>query len=285
LRGREIAVKQNTKTRFQLLAAIVALLVAPHSYAQSIIIPTIAVVKGDTTEIPLEFVAGGGATNFDFVMNYNPAVVDESSLDFTCTTMPGVVGLTTLDCHIDKDNDQIKGIGVNLPLISLISGVFAQISVPIFADAPSGESAVAFAANFAAGIATTPFDITWTPKVNDSYCNAVMLSGAAVADPELREACELLVVDSDFIAVDGASVFLSSGMQIEIMPGATIETGATMNVDVCGQSLCQTSPNPMPNGCHSCVVQICDIDPACCDTEFSQSCLDKVNTVCGLVCE
>ena len=280
--------KPNTKTKVQFLAAIAALLLAPHSNAQSIIIPTVAVVNGDTAVIPLEFVAGGGATNFDFVMDYNPDVVDESSLDFACTPLPNPVGLTTLDCEIDKASNQIKGIGVNLPplpLNSLTSGVFAEISVPILADAPTGESAVAFAANFASGIATSPYDITWTPKVNDSYCNMLLLSGAILANPELHEACELLVVDSDFVALNGTSVFLSSGWHIEIMPGAVIETGAILSADVCGQSLCETSPNPMPNGCHSCVVQICDIDPACCDTAFSQSCLDKVNTVCGLVCE
>ncbi|MFC1605783.1 hypothetical protein ACFL33_02835 [Pseudomonadota bacterium] len=280
--------KQITTTRFKYLTAIAALFIASHAYAQSIIIPRVAVVAGDTAVIPLEFAAGGGATNLDFVMDYNPSVVDESSLDFACTPLPNSVGLTTLDCHIDKASNQIRGIGVNLPplpLNSLISGVFAEISVPIFADAPIGESAVAFAANFASGIATSPFDITWTPKVNESYCNAVLLSGVTIAPTELHEACELLVVDSDFIALDGSSVFLSSGLQIEIMPGAAIDTGAIVNADVCGQSLCQTSPDPMPNGCHSCVVQICDIDPTCCDTEFSQSCVDKVNTVCGLVCQ
>ena len=277
--------KLNTKTKFQILVAMAVLSLALDSFAQSIIIPTIAVVKGDTTEIPLEFVAGGGAKNLDFVMDYNPAVVDESSLGVTCT--PGAIGLTTLDCHIDTVNNQVRGIGVNLPLTSLTSGVFAVISLPIFADAPSGESASSFTANFASGsdVAVTPFDTTWTPKVNDSYCNAILVSGVTVMGTELHEACDLVVVDSDFLALDGDSVFLSSGWQIEIMPGALIETGAILDAAVCGQSLCETSPDPMPNGCHSCVVEICDIDPACCDTAFSQSCLDKVNTVCGLVCE
>ena len=273
----------DTKNRFPLLATIATLLLTPHAYAQSIIIPTVAVVKGDTTEIPLEFEAGGGATNFDFIMDYNPIVVDESTLGVTCSS--GAVGLSSLDCHIDKDNDQVRGIGVNLPLTALTSGVFAVISLPILADAPSGETASSFTANFATDSTTTDFDVTWTPKVNDSYCNAVLLSGVTVGPTELHEACELLVVDSNFIALDGASVFLSSGWQIEIMPGAVIEKGATIDAAVCGQSLCEISPNPMPVGCHSCVVEICDIDPTCCDDAFSQSCLDKVNTVCGLVCE
>lgn len=275
--------KQQTKFRLKIVTAITALFLTSHSFAQGIVIPTVAVVKGDTAEIPIEFVEGGGATNFDFIMDYNPIVVDESSLGITC--MPEAVGLTSLDCQLDKANNQIRGIGVNLPLTALGSGVFAVISLPIFADAPSGESASTFAANFASGIATEPFDTTWTPKVNNSYCNARLVSGDTSDLTLLYEACELVVVDSDFIARDGASVFLSSGWQIEIMAGSIIETGAILNADVCGQSLCETSPDPMPNGCHSCVVQICDIEPACCDTAFGQSCLNKVNTVCGLVCE
>jgi hypothetical protein len=276
--------KRNTKLNVQILMAVAMLLMASHSSAQTIIIPTIAVVKGDTTEIPLEFEAGGGVTNFDFVMNYNPSVVDESALGVTCT--PESVGLSELTCIIDMANDQVRGIGVNLPpLDALTSGIFAVISLPIKETAPSGVSASTFDANFAAVSATSPFDTTWTPKVNDTYCNVVLLSGATIADTELHEACELLVIDSDFIALNGDEVFLSSGWQIELRPGAQIESGAILNADVCGQSLCEISPDPMPNGCHSCVVQICNIEPACCESGFSQSCVDKVNTVCGLVCQ
>jgi hypothetical protein len=61
--------------------------------------------------------------------------------------------------------------------------------------------------------------------------------------------------------------------------------GVTLEANTCGQSLCLTSSSPMPYRCYSCVAQICDIDSACCDTGFNQSCLDKVDTVCGLVCE
>ena len=272
-----------SKLTFLSLATLTSLLIATQSFAQTIIIPTIAVVKGDTAEIPLEFVAGGGVANFDFIMDYNPAVVDESSLGVVCSFE--AVGLTELDCHIDLDKNQVRGIGVKNPLAPLTSGVFAVISLPIFGDAPTGESASAFSANFATGAAASPFDSTWTPKVNESYCNAVLLSGAVLAPAELHEACELLVIDSDFIAVDGSDVFLSRGWQIEFTPGADNETGATVNAAVCGQSLCETSSDPMPDGCHSCVVDICDIDPACCETAFSQSCVDKVNTVCGLVCK
>ena len=84
---------------------------------------------------------------------------------------------------------------------------------------------------------------------------------------------------------DGASVTLSSGWEIDFMPGFTVEHGATLYANVCGQSLCMISVFPMFYGCHSCVDQICDIDPSCCALEFDQECLDRVDTDCGLVCE
>jgi hypothetical protein len=118
-----------------------------------------------------------------------------------------------------------------------------------------------------------------------SYCNVNMVSGLAETSSAFYEACETLDVGPGFTAKDGASVFLSSGREINFKPGFLIEKGATLSAAVCGQSLCETSASPMPDGCHSCVVQICDIDPTCCGTEFDQSCLDKVYNVCNLICE
>ena len=115
-------------------------------------------------------------------------------------------------------------------------------------------------------------------------CNLNTVSVPEPADG-LYEACETLIVGPSFIAEDGASVILSSGLEIEFMPGFLINQGATLDANVCGQSLCETSSSPMPYGCHSCVNQICDSYPYCCNTGFDQACLDKVDTVCGLLCK
>jgi hypothetical protein len=112
------------------------------------------------------------------------------------------------------------------------------------------------------------------------------VSDVVTASPDATyEACEILVLGPDFIAADGSNISVSSGWEIDLMPGFIVEQGATLNANVCGQSLCMTSPDPMPYGCHSCVDQICDIDLTCCALEFDQACLDMVDTVCGLVCE
>ena len=85
---------------------------------------------------------------------------------------------------------------------------------------------------------------------------------------------------------------VNGGWGIDFMPGFLVEQGATLNANVCGQSLCMTSPDPMPYGCSSCVNQICDNYPNCCGIGppilpegFNADCLDRVETVCGLVCE
>jgi hypothetical protein len=40
----------------------------------------------------------------------------------------------------------------------------------------------------------------------------------------------------------------------------------------------------LATGCDSCVTQICNADPTCCNSTWSQSCVDKVHDVCGAFC-
>ena len=117
------------------------------------------------------------------------------------------------------------------------------------------------------------------------FCNVNTVSGATEYFDATHEACEILVLGPDFIAADGSNITANSGWEIDFLPGFNVEPGATLNANVCGQSLCMTSPSPMPYGCHSCVDQICDIEPSCCALEFDQACLEKVGTVCNLICE
>lgn len=148
------------------------------------------------------------------------------------------------------------------------------------ANNPSGTT-------YAGGSATA----FWSFTTEDS-CNINVAPGQTVNSSALEEACELLIVGTDdFVVEDGASASLSSGVGIFLLPGLSIEQGATLDANVCGQSLCLTSPDPMPNGCHSCVTQICAADPFCCGDDpnlggnFDSFCLAAVDSVCNLVCE
>ena len=289
-------IKQNTK--LNIFAFITTIVLAGNSYAQSIDIPTVAVVRGTTTDIHLMYDAAGGPTNLDFTMSYNPSVVDETDVGFDVVCFPANVGLTSLTCTIDKVNDVIRGIGVNnpnplsLPLLALTSGEFAVIHLPIRADAAEGVSPTTFTANFAADTVTdvTAFVDTWTPNVNLTYCNQILVSGVVQTSDTavFDEACVTLSTDTAYENSVGpgpdAPIFLSSGLDIWMLPGFSVEQGVELSAAVCGQSLCSTSDAPMPEGCHSCVVEICAIDSSCCTDAYVQSCVDKVNSVCGLVC-
>jgi hypothetical protein len=118
-----------------------------------------------------------------------------------------------------------------------------------------------------------------------TYCRVITVSDTTEYFSSTYEACEILVLGPDFIAADGSNITANSGWEINFIPGFLVEQGATLDATVCGQSLCTTSPDPMPLGCHTCVDQICDSEPFCCAVEFDQACLDKVDTICGLVCD
>jgi hypothetical protein len=110
------------------------------------------------------------------------------------------------------------------------------------------------------------------------------ISGITEAGVAAFEACDMLTAEQ-FIVEPGADVSISSGWEVWLLPGFSVEQGATLNVNVCGQSLCETSATPMPAGCHSCVDKICADYPTCCSEGFDAMCLEKVSSTCGLTCE
>lgn len=116
-------------------------------------------------------------------------------------------------------------------------------------------------------------------------CNINMIAVTTEDSDASFEACDRLILGPDLNLTNEAIVSANSGLDIRFRSGFSVETGAILNANVCGQSLCQTSASPMTEGCHSCVDQICDIDSSCCEVEFGQDCLDMVDTVCSLVCE
>jgi hypothetical protein len=128
-------------------------------------------------------------------------------------------------------------------------------------------------------------DLPPPPPPPLSSCNVNTVSGVTEYFDASYEACEILVVGPSFIAGDGANISVSSGWSIDFLPGFMVEQGATLKANVCGQSLCMISEFPMPVGCHSCVDQICGVNPDCCELEFGPACLSLVSSKCGLVCE
>ncbi len=65
-----------------------------------------------------------------------------------------------------------------------------------------------------------------------------------------------------FTARSRLDVSLSSGWEVWLLTGSLLNRqGATLDVNVCGQSLCRASGSPMPAGYDSCVDKICNDYP------------------------
>jgi hypothetical protein len=131
----------------------------------------------------------------------------------------------------------------------------------------------------------TSTDVTDVEVVCTTGCNINIIAGEEQMESTSHEACESLLIGSRYSAHNGAIISLSAGMEIEFLPDLLIEEGATLEVQVCGQSLCAESESPMPYGCHSCVNQICDADAFCCTTAFDRTCQGMVESLCSLVCQ
>jgi len=121
--------------------------------------------------------------------------------------------------------------------------------------------------------------------INSPYCNVQIMPRLMEYGIGTYEACDVLIVPPTFGAAAGASVRLSSGRDVVIEPDVSVERGAELDLSVCGKSLCDTSPEPMPHGCHTCVERICGYDATCCGLEWDQACVNRVTTDCGLICE
>ena len=210
-------------------------------------------------------------------------VASDTTLSYTYTVGGVVSGLVGSGLVLQNNAVDNMAIGVDGNFefsTALDDGSAYAVTVSSQPASPNQTCSVDNASGSLAGANITNVAVSCA-----THCNVNSVAGVEETTVAAHEACEILVAGPSFTAKDGASVTLSSGWEIQIMPGFTVELGASLQANVCGQSLCMISTQPMPDGCHSCVDLICDVDPACCDTEFDQACLDKVDTVCGLECE
>ena len=155
------------KAQLHVLLPFALLTFGANAFAQSVVVPTVAVDPGQTALVSLDYVAAATVTNLDFAMTYDETVVNEDLIVVDCTTsLPELVALT---CSVDKTTNQVKGIGTNFTAneLSSTSG-FAVVDFPVLPGAAIGDSVNAFVANFAdvsGGIVSTQ-DTTWTLTVN-----------------------------------------------------------------------------------------------------------------------
>lgn len=167
------------------------------------------------------------------------------------------------------------------------SGTFVNLEAPLASGGKNFSDWSGCTSSSGPSGSTCNVTLTTNSTLTANYipCNVNTVSSVIEYSDSIHEACEILVVGPDFIAADGSNISVNSGWEIDFLPGFMVEQGATLNANVCGQSLCMISDFPMPYGCHSCVDQICAIDSTCCSVAFDAECLAKVDTTCGLVCE
>ena len=152
--------------KLKTITSLLLFLLTGPVLAQSITVTPspVSAAKGATASVTLAFVADDDTTNFDFTMDYDPAVVDESAIVADCTAATGL-GLTVMSCVVNTTANQVRGIGTNIPPSVLTGGNFATIDFPVLPGAANGDSVQALNASFSASGVGSPFDTTWTLTV------------------------------------------------------------------------------------------------------------------------
>ncbi|MCF6263128.1 MAG: hypothetical protein L3J24_06025 [Xanthomonadales bacterium] len=205
------------------------------------------------------------ATEIKFSVIFSEDIFDFNDAADVSTTLSGTAAYTGVVITGSGTTYTIKYTGV-----SGIGGLSATV-----------KSAVGGARDAAGNIL---FLNVIGPTIALEYCNNSLAAGS-VNGAEEFEACEHLFTETNFHAEEFATVIFAAGQGVTINPNFTLDVGAILQVKVCGQSLCEVSSQPMEDGCHSCVTDICAIDITCCTDAYSQACLDKVATVCNLSCQ
>jgi hypothetical protein len=164
----------------------------------------------------------------------------------------------------------------------LVDGSDYQASIASQPQDPAQTCVISSGSGTLAGSGVT--DIAVVCRVN---CLTNEVSGVTDTGTVNHEACDALSIGPNYTAESGADVFWSGGTEIRIFPDTRIEEGATGTAATCGQSLCEASTEPMPQGCNSCVDAICAVDDFCCgagDGFYDSLCVLQVEATCNLSC-
>ena len=122
--------------------------------------------------------------------------------------------------------------------------------------------------------------VEYVPEPAD--CALLLLAEENITSNVSYEACTEVQVGANVTVAATGDLHLAAGERISIGDGFAVH--GHLSISSCGQALCQTAPEPLVAGCHSCVSSICAVDASCCSTGWSSSCVDKVEAVCGLTC-
>jgi hypothetical protein len=260
----------------------------PHTYNQNALVSDPSVEVNGVTTVTMDYSIGieKATDGVDADMAPGPTLIAGETVTWSYqVTNPSVE--TLVDVFV---NDTVQG-QVSCP--QTVLGPGASMTCTLTGTVVPGQytnTGVATAVPDGGGVPVGAIDSShYFAEFPPDYCNVVAVSGIVDEGEMLHEACTHLIVGPDYIAALGAQGLLAGGLTVNLIPEVLIENGTIVEFNVCGQSLCEASMKPMPLDCSPCVEKICDADPACCDTvageSYSQACVDKVSSVCGLICE
>jgi hypothetical protein len=64
---------------------------------------------------------------------------------------------------------------------------------------------------------------------------------------------------------------------------ARVESACGTSCEICSHDVCEAGAALRPS-CDECAAAVCDVDPFCCDTLWSEDCAAKVPSICNLSC-
>ena len=285
-----------------LFLGLVALVLSTNATAApTVIIGTDSISPGDSATINLVLQSDGTVSGLDFKVEFDntefsgtpscvsglPTDTGSAQAAVTCAAIGNQI-YVFVNPPYEFPVPQIAAGSQSLGSITFQS----QPTTPVASYDLTSQGEKYFDSASAALSGTPPTDGSIDVVIAVDYCNNVQVGGLVDSGPGpvIREACDNLTIGPDYTAEFDAGVIFSGGLTVEFLPGESgvrIEQGAIIDIDVCGQSLCEISDDPMPSGCHSCVEQICGkLETAyCCETGFNATCVEKVGTLCGLTCQ
>lgn len=116
-------------------------------------------------------------------------------------------------------------------------------------------------------------------------CDSVTIADETLATMQARQACRVLTAGPALSVTTDLGATLSAGESVGFVNGFTVNANAELTVTSCDHDICdQNLANPLSASCMPCVESICAADPFCCNTLWDGTCVNEVETVCGLGC-
>lgn len=208
---------------------------------------------------------------------------DDSPWDFTLHgPSPGFApAVGNGDCHVFSD---LRPGGYRLEEVipPPAQGLYST-SVACSNGATGDESVVFGVTPGSSATCTFTNEPEWSPGPGN--CDSVEVSGLDVELIAMEiQACRELTGGPDVTVGDSGDLHLAAGDRVILDDGFQTGDGGSLRVSSCGHDLCQAAPDPLADGCHPCVNEICTVDPVCCTGAWDDRCADLVGSVCGLRC-